>query len=123
MDAWQVQDTFWNQFGIPAYDNTTVKPDAVMPYITYEAVDGEFGVPRLITASIWYRAKNWRDISQKSNQIKRMIKQLPPSEPMEGGRYKVRIPEDMPWAQRMSDEDEDVRRIVINVEIEFMTGG
>lgn len=121
MDKWQAQDAFWGSFGLPAYDSNTVPFDATMPYITYEAVSSRLGAVSMITASIWYRSKSWRDISTKAGEIETLIYNMAPSVAINNGRYKVRLPESMSFAQRMSDPDPDVRRIVLNVELEFLT--
>ena len=36
-NKWQAIDRFWNSFGIPAYDESSVPQGATMPYITYHA--------------------------------------------------------------------------------------
>jgi len=121
MDKWQAQDAFWSSFGIPAYDQGTVPQTAEMPYITYEAVSAGLNAPQTVLASIWYRSRSWREVSNKADEIALTIKNMPPSTRIEGGRFKVRAPLSTAFAQRMSDPDEDVRRIVINVEMEFIT--
>lgn len=121
MDKWRAQDAFWNSFGLPAYDMNTVPQTAELPYITYEAVGASFEVTQMVTASIWYRSRSWAGVSQKAEEIAETIKSMPPSVQIDHGRYKVRLPDSMAYAQRMSDPDPDIRRIVINVEMEFLT--
>lgn len=118
MDNWQAQQELWSSFGIEAYDENTVDPDAQMPYITYQAVDGSLGGSMLVSASLWYRGGSWAEISKKANQMKlglnREIK-------IDGGYLKVRTPF-ANYAQRMDDpSDKDVRRVLISVEMEFLT--
>ena len=36
MDKSQALNTFWNSFGIPAYDEYTVPDGTSIPYITYD---------------------------------------------------------------------------------------
>ena len=109
-------NTFWNSFGLTAYDENTVPDGAVMPYITYEtAVGGLDKVP--LTASLWYRSTSWKDISEKALAISDEI----------GGGYGVRydegrlwITKENPFAQRMSEPSDDkVRRIVLQVTAEY----
>ena len=122
MNKWQAQQEFWSSFGLNAYDQNTVPESAQMPYITYEAVSASIGNTQTITASLWYRSRSWSEISVKANEIEQKIYNMPPSVAIEGGRYKVRLPSDMPFAQRMDEPDDaDVRRIVLNVEWEFLT--
>lgn len=122
MDKWQAQDQFWNSFGIPAYDQTTVSDDAEMPYITYNAVSSSLDAPVQVTASVWYYGKSWAAISKKVDEMAEQISSIPePSIPINGGRLKIRLPKDMAFAQRMGEEDAFIRRMVINVEMEFLT--
>lgn len=122
MDKWQAQDTFWNGFGIDFYDENTVPDDAVMPYGTYQAIDGSLDGTTIVSASIWYRGNNWNDISQKASEISEHIYTMPPAIKIDTGYMKIRLPDGTPFAQRMSDpEDSQVRRILLNVEIEFLT--
>lgn len=121
-NKWQAQQQFWESFGLPAYDQNTVPDDAKMPYITYEAFSAVMDEVQTVTASVWYRSRSWAAISNKSDEIQMKIYKMPPSIKVDGGRYKVRIPSSMPFAQRMKEpDDEDVRRMVLHVEWEFLT--
>ena len=106
---------------MPAYDEMTVPDDAVMPYITYEAVAGNLGAATQIAVNLWYRSNSWADISKKAQQIATAIDKLPSSIKIDGGRMRVRLP-DTPWGDRMDEpNDSGVRRIRMTVEIEFLT--
>lgn len=122
-NKWQAQQTFWSSFGIPAYDENTVPDGATMPYITYEAVSGNLGAQTTISASLWYRSNSWAEISQKADQIAQQIALAEkPAIKIDNGFMKVRLPNGMPFAQRMDEpSDRQVRRIVLTVEIEFLT--
>lgn len=122
-NKWQAQQTFWSSFGIPAYDENTVPDGATMPYITYEAVSGNLGAQTTISASLWYRSNSWAEISQKADQIAQQIALAEkPAIKIDNGFMKVRLPDGMPFAQRMDEpNDKQVRRIVLTVEIEFLT--
>lgn len=122
-NKWQAQQTFWSSFGIPAYDENTVPDGATMPYITYEAVGGDLGAQTTISASLWYRSNSWAEISQMADQIAQEIAMAQkPAVKISNGYMKVRLPEGSPFAQRMDDpSDRQVRRIVLTVEIEFLT--
>ena len=118
MDNWQGQDFLWNSFGLPAYDENTVDEEAQMPYITYEAIDGSLGGGMLVNASLWYKDTGWEAISKKANQMKLGLnKQIK----IDGGYIKVRTPFEN-YARRMDDpNNKDIRRIIIAVEMEFLT--
>lgn len=122
MDKWQAQQQLWESFGLPAYDELTVPDDAVMPYITYEAVAGNLGAATQVAVNLWYRSNKWAEISQKAQQIATEIDQLPSSIKIDGGRMRVRLPDGVTWGDRMEEpSDRGVRRIRIAVEIEFLT--
>lgn len=123
MDKWQAQQAFWEGFGLTAYDERTVPDGATMPYITYEAVGGDLGAQTTISASLWYRSNSWAEISQKADQIAQQIALAEkPAIKIDNGFMKVRLPDGMPFAQRMDEpNDRQVRRIVLTVEIEFLT--
>lgn len=123
MDKWQAQQQFWEGFGLTAYDERTVPDGAMMPYITYEAIGGDLDAQTTISASLWYRSNSWAGISQKADQIARQIALAEkPAIKIDNGFMKVRLPDGMPFAQRMDEpNDKQVRRIVLTVEIEFLT--
>lgn len=117
MDKWQAIDTFWNSFNIPAYDQNSVPDNAVMPYITYEAVADRIGRPIPMTASLWYRSSSWVEISHKADEISDALIQVKTIPLDVGFLYLTR---GNPFAQRMADEDDTVRRIYIVLMAEFL---
>lgn len=118
MDKWQAIHSFWSDFELPAYDQSSVPFDAQLPYITYNAAVGDFENAIPLTASIWYRSPRWAEISQKEQEIARKI-----------GRYKILKLDDgylyivkgNPFAQRMTDEDDGIKRVYIILQAEFLT--
>lgn len=121
MNKAQAIHSFWSSFGLPAYDQSTV-PDgtggAVMPYITYEVKEDDLGNDLGLTASLWYRSSSWEAITLKSNEIAQRIKEILPIKIDSG--Y-VWIKRGSPFAQRMSDTDDGVRRILISITVEYLT--
>ena len=120
MDKSQAINKFWNRF-LPAYDENTVPPDAEMPYITYNVKTDSIGNPVGMTASIWYHSDSWQSITLKSEEIAEyIVKMYPPSIKLNNGR--LYIAKGTPFAQRMDDpSDKRIRRIVLNIEAEFLT--
>ena len=121
MDKAQAIQKFWESFGIPAYDETTVPKDAVMPYITYAVSTDSLGNVVNMYASLWYHSTSWKDISEKTEQIARYIVGMnPPSIKFDGGR--LYIAKGTPFAQRMADPNDDmIRRMYINIQAEFLS--
>lgn len=119
MDKAQAVHSFWSGFGLTAYDENSVPDEAVAPYITYsistDSLDGR------ITSygSLWYKSTSWAEISRKAEEIAEVIAKMLPIKIDNG--Y-VWIMKGTPFAQRMSDPSSDlIRRIYINIDVEFLT--
>lgn len=122
MDKWQAQQAFWEGFGLPAYDENTVPDEAKEPYITYQAIDGNLDAQTQVSASLWYHSNSWAAISQKASEIAKAINDMPTAVKIDGGYMKIRLSDGTPFAQRMNEpDDRQVRRILMTVEIEFLT--
>ncbi len=120
MDKWEAQHNFWNSFGVPAYEEHSVPDDATFPRITYESATSTFENLVSITASIWTRTTSWLQADTLADNIERYIKQMGCPE-IKDGRYRVFIG-DTTFAQRMDDPNDDqIKRILLNVQFEFMT--
>lgn len=118
MNKFQALHSFWNSFGVPAYEASTV-PDSVSGlYITYTAAVDRLDNTVVVTASLWQTDSNsWTSVSQLAEQISDELIQVK-SIPMDiGYMYLTR---GTPFAQRMSDEIDTTRRIVINVIAEYL---
>lgn len=118
-DKWQALDNFWSSFEIPAYDENSVPDDAKMPYITYTAEIAAFEQPLLLTGSIWYYSTSWVEVSQKAEEIAKSLA----SYRLEGvneNEY-LFLTQGSPFAQRMKDENDSVKRIYINIMAEYFS--
>lgn len=110
---------FWSGFGLEAYDEHYIPDNAVMPYITYESASDNFGTELALTGSLYYRSTSWKDITEKEMQIANTIGRGGTVIEYDNGAFWVR--KGTPWAQRLNDANDDmVRRIVLNIEVEFM---
>ncbi len=127
MNKIQALHSFWSSFGIPAYDENSVPiaeerirlHGSAFPYITYEVIVDDFGNQTAQTASLWYRDSSWASITEKEQQISEFISRGGINIAYDKGA--MWIQKDRPWAQRMNDpSDELVRRIVLNITIEFL---
>lgn len=122
MDKFQALQSFWESFGIPAYDENTVPTgdDApVFPYITYDAVVSELGTPVAMSASLWYYGTSWGQITAKLEDISFAIGRGGRLLPIDNGA--VWIKKGSPFAQRMNDSNDMIRRIFINISAEYLT--
>lgn len=120
MDKSQAIHDFWSGFGLIAYDENSVPDDAVMPYITYSMESGAIDEVLSLTGSLWYRNPSWIEISKKSDQIASAIGYDGIIKKIDGGY--AYIYRRVPFAQRMGDpEDSLIKRIYINIAVEFFT--
>lgn len=118
MNKAQAIQAFFESFGVPAYEESTVPDDAVMPYITYSMAADSIGHPIPITGSVWDKSYSWARISGITNDISEELVQVK-SIPLDVGF--VYITRGTPFVQRMVDEDDTVRRIYLNFMVEFLT--
>ena len=110
---------FWASFGIPAYEETSVPDDAVLPYITYEFISDSIGSELLLTASIWERSNSWVAINARAEAVAQKL----------AGSYSIQCDgggvilwKGTPFAQRLTDDsDREVKRILLQVRAEFIT--
>ena len=121
-DSAQALHEFWSSFGWKAYETSTVPSkyeDAEMPRITYDVMADEFLSTVPLSASLWIRSYAWDEISQKAQEIYEDIGL--------GGKVieyddgMIWIKRGHPFSQRMTDEDDAIRRIYLNVEAEYFT--
>ena len=75
--------SFWSQFGIPAFQEGTVPdemPDGkgglkpvTMPYITYRVIIPDWSQPASTFARVWYRSTSYNGIYSKVSEISEVI--------------------------------------------------
>ena len=118
MDKAQALQGFWNQF-LPAYDEGTVPDGAVLPYITYAASFGAWEDYIAMTASVWYHSTSWAGIEAKVQEINDYIGLSGRLVPYDGGA--MWIQRATPFAQRMTDPDDMIRRYVLQITAEYLT--
>ena len=119
MDKMQAYQAFWASFTLPAYDENSVPEAAQMPYVTYEAAVSSFDEDTALAASLWYRSTSWAAITAKADEIAAHIGRGGKLIPFDGGVIWLR--RGVPFYYRSGDDDdENVRRIVLNVSIEFL---
>jgi len=119
MDKEQALHRFFSQFGVRAYDSSTVPDDAVLPRITYEVMTDNFGVSNVITASIWDRSTSWEGVTAILHRIENSMGYGGQTVAYDNGMLWAK--RGQPFAQRMEDTDDSIRRIVINIEIEYIS--
>lgn len=115
----QAYHAFLASFGWPVYDENTVPDDAALPRITYNLSVTEFGSPVAMSISLWDRSTSWTTITNKANAIYSAIGLGGKIIRFDGGYIWVK--RGQPFSQRMADENDSIRRIYINLEVEYLT--
>lgn len=121
MDKQQAMQAFYQGFGLPAYEESDVPDDADLKtgYITYQKMEGEFEEPVFPSCSLWHRNPSWKMLESVKNNINDTLKNGGLIIPIESGR--VWIQRGSPFAQTVSEDDNSIRRYLINLAVEFLT--
>ena len=123
MNKAQAIHDFWSSFGLLAIDEQSAydEQDIELPanYITYELQTANFGDPIQLTASLWYYSTSWEEITEKANEIAEYIGYGGRMLKVDGGYVWVKL--GSPFAQRMAVEQENYRRIILNITVDFLT--
>ena len=120
MDKQQGLYNFWSQFGVPAYDENYVPDTAVMPYITYQTIDGSLDEPVYPSGSIWSKSWSWNEADAILHNIEDTLKRGGQIIELECG--KMWVTRGTPFAQRMGEEgDDSIKRNFINLAVEYFT--
>lgn len=123
MNKAQAIHDFWSSFGLLAIDEQSAydEQDIELPanYITYELQTANFGDPIQLTASLWYYSTSWEEITEKANEIAEYIGYGGRMLKVDGGYVWIKLGQ--PFAQRMAVEQENYRRIILNITVDFLT--
>ena len=115
----QALQTFYDGFGVGAYDENTVPSDAAFPRLTYTYAEDDFERPVALSISLWDRSYSWARLHTLAETIRTAIGYGGTLIACEGGH--IWLKQGAPFAQRMGDEDDAIRRIYINIEAEFLS--
>jgi len=119
MNKAQALNEFWNSFGIDAYDEHTVIPDVQLPYITYNVVTDSLNNVINLHGSLWYKSMSWKDITLKTEEIATYIGYGGQVFKLDDGY--LWITKGVPFAQRMNDTNDTIRRMYLNIQVEYLT--
>lgn len=122
MNKAQALQQFWSSFDLLAIDEQSAYDEGMeLPskYITYEVQMSDFGEPLQLSASVWYYSTSWMEITQKVNEIAESIGYGGKMIKVDGGYVWIKL--GRPFAQRMSAEQENFRRYVLNISVDFLT--
>lgn len=121
----QAIHNFWSSFEWTAYDENSVPDNAKLPYITYSVNIGDItSGPVTTQASLWYRSMSWKEITEKSEEIRNHLGIGGVMIEHDDGA--IWIKRGNTFAQRSaagsseSEQDSSTRRVVLTVDIEFI---
>lgn len=125
MDNFAALQTFWGSFGVEAYDEQTYFTEGMAvayPHITYESVSGTWTSQKLLSGHLWNKSESWTWLKQKAEAIRLAIGSGVTMQVDEGLIW-FRIPETTPFAQALPSGagDDQIKRILLYVEVEFLT--
>lgn len=119
MDKSQALDVFFNSFGWDAYDENTVADDEQLPYLTYENSTSNIGNTVFLSASLWDRSNSWATVEHKAREIAEYLGTGGGSIVFDGGMMMIK--QGSPFSQRLADDDDTIRRIILNFAVEFIS--
>lgn len=125
MDNFAALQSFWESFDVDAYDEQTYFTEGTVtafPHITYESVSGTWTSQKLLSGYLWDKSESWAWLKQKAEEIKHEIGSGITLKVDDGVMW-FRIPESTPFAQIIpsGSEDDRIKRILLYVEVEFLT--
>jgi len=124
MDNYQALQTFWDGFGVSAYDEQTVFDEGqqpAYPHITYESAGGGYLNTQMLSASIWDRNTSWAWIKTKVEEIRKAIGYGGTQLKTDGGYLWIKLPESSAFSSPLDSGDETVKRMRMSIEVDFMT--
>jgi hypothetical protein len=131
MNKQQAYNSFWNSFGVLAFEENSVPTQDVLKslaeskhlpsdrYITYQVLTDDLDHPVFPTASIYHRSTSWEVVDLLANRISKYIKNMGIISLDDGGMF---ITKGTPFSQHMGEDgDTTIKRVVLNLGIEFLT--
>lgn len=132
MNKEQAYNAFWSRFGVLAFEENSVPDDktiqslidaglaeAKYPYIAYQVITDDLGHPVYPMASIYDRSTSWKRITDLKNEISEYIQKMNTIK-LDNGR--MFITKGSPFAQQqLESEDMNIRRIILQLGVEFFT--
>ena len=119
MDKEQAIHSFWNSFNVKAYDENSVPDDAAFPRITYSIATSSFEDVVAMTVNLWDKSTSWANITHLKDLISETIGSGGTVLPIDNGY--VWLNRGSTFAQRLNGNDDTIRRIYLQLQVEFFT--
>lgn len=109
---------FFGQF-MTAYASNAVPDDAVLPYLTYDAVMDTWANSVSITVNMWFHTTSEAVPNAKAQELLTALTQGDPTLPCDDGI--IWLKPGSPFSQSLADDtDKNIKRRYINVTAEFL---
>ena len=131
MDKQEAYNAFWSEFGVLAFEENSVPTQDVLEsiaktmnlpsdrYIAYQVLIDDLDHPVFPTASIYHKSTSWEEADKLANTISNRIQTMNTIR-LDNGR--MFITKGSPFAQHMLEsEDLSIRRVILNLGVEFFT--
>lgn len=132
MNKQQAYNAFWGGFGVFAFEENSIPDDKIIeqlinagvapakyPYIAYEVIVDDLGNAVYPSASLYDNSSSWERLDLLANTISSRIQAMNTIK-LDNGR--MFITKGSPFAQHMGEgEGFDIKRIVLNLGVEFLT--
>ena len=132
MDKEQAYNAFWSGFGVLAFEENSVPDDktinelikagvasAKYPYIAYQVITDDLDHPVYPMASIYDRSDSWERVDRLTHVVSQKIQQMSTIK-LDNGR--MFITKGSPFAQhQLESADLNIRRVILNLGVEFFT--
>lgn len=131
MNKQQAYKAFWSEFGVLAFEENSVPTQDVIEslaqnlnlpsdrYIAYQVLTDDLDHPVFPNASIYHRSTSWETLDTLSNLISARIQNMNTIK-LDNGR--MFITKGTPFSQHQEESgDSNIRRIILNLGIEFFT--
>ncbi len=117
----QALHTFFNQFGIIGYRNTSVPDDAIFPFLTYDVPISSFEEePVSITLNLYFYTDSEAVPDAKAEEIRKAIGMGGTLLKCDGGAIWLKW--GAPWCQSLVDDtNNNIKRRYINITAEYLT--
>ena len=117
----QALHTFFNQFGIIGYRNTSVPDDAIFPFLTYDVPVSSFEEETVsITLNLYFYTDSEAVPDAKAEEIRQAIGMGGVLLNCDGG--KIWLKWGAPWCQSLADDtNHNIKHRYINITAEYLT--
>ena len=123
MDNYQALQSFWDSFGLDAYDEQSVFTEKQMPsfpHITYESASGGYMNSTVLFANIWDKSDAWAFIKQKAETIRKAIGYGGKRIATDSGYLWIKLPENSEFSQPLDSGEDTVKRMRLSIEVDFL---